>query len=190
MYVSLRLVGSQHLPAQLEHGYIVASSTGKKLAALRRILKKIMSSCRENAGPKKVLVFSESHRPLEEIAKVLAKDADGIYWNVLAKGADGIYWNEQTASTAALSGDGRGTKAEVAIVSVLRYEDSLSERAVAMDAFRGEVSKTVSSTSSSYTTASVSIDGGNSPPLAPSVLLRVMLSTDLAACGLDTGDGL
>lgn len=177
VYISLQKGSQQHLPAQLEHGYIVAAGTEKKLAALRRILKKIMASCRENAEPKKVLVFSETHRPLEEMAKLLAKDADGLFWN------------EQTASSTA-SGQADVVQA---IVSVLRYEDSLSQRAVAMDAFRGEISNKSSSTPFYNTVAASNMRGNdeeNSPAAAAgaSVLLRVMLSTDLAARGLDIVD--
>jgi superfamily II DNA/RNA helicase len=160
-YISLR-PGSQHLPSQLEHAYVVATGTEKKLAALRRILKKIMASCRESTERKKVLVFAENHRPLEEMAKILAKDADGFYWN------------EQTASTPQQDDSAK------AIVSVLRYEDSLSQRAVAMDAFRGEASK--SSATASFNTVASSPDDDSH------VLLRVMLSTDLAARGLDIVD--
>lgn len=160
VYISLR-PGSQHLPMQLEHGFVVASGTEKKLAALRMVIKKIMATCRETSERKKVLVFCESDRPHEEIAKQLAKDTVGLYWN------------EQTASAAAVRADTQ------AIVSVLRYGDSLSQRAVAMDAFRGEASK---SSTSSHSRVASCVD--NDSP----ALLRIMLSTDLAARGLDIVD--
>ena len=59
-------------------------------------------------------------------------------------------------------------QASHAAVSVLQFEDDLSQRAVAMDLFRGEAEATSPS------------------PTKPS--LRILLSTDLAARGLDIVD--
>jgi superfamily II DNA/RNA helicase len=132
-YISLR-AGSQHLPSQLKHGYIVTADAGKKLATLRRMLKKLMSTCSETNEPKRVLVFSDNHRPLEDMAR------------------------------------------HQALISALRYEDSLSQRAVAMDALRGTSKRDYDNV--------VSIADENSS----TVLLRVLLSTDLAARGLDIVD--
>lgn len=171
-YISLR-PGSQHLPSQIEHAYVVAAGTEKKLAALRWILKKIMVGCREKLERKKVLVFAENHRPLEEMAKIIAKDVEGLYWN------------EQTASAA-----NQNDPVE-AIVSVLRYEDSLSQRAVAMDAFRGETSRSSTTTplTFGYGADSYRYAGGDKQTSSSAaLLLRVMLSTDLAARGLDIVD--
>jgi superfamily II DNA/RNA helicase len=140
---------------------MVCSSNEKKMATLRRILQKMLA--RPSDKPKKVLVFCESKRPLEEMAQALAKsvaNGGGVYWTDAfgAKSADDIQ----------------------AIFSVLRFEDSLSKRAVAIDAFRGE---------SSFTTNALlkqtigSSDGGVEEPK-----LRVLFSTDLAARGLDIVD--
>lgn len=135
------------LPSRIRHGFVVCSETAAKLQALRRIIRKIDMSTTDDQSdqnytsrnlPKKILVFAESHRPLEEMAKVIAKDVTG-----------GLYWNEQTADVSDVTS---------IRVSVLRYEDSLSQRAIALDGFR---------------------EGSNG---------AIMLSTDLAARGLDVPD--
>ena len=101
---------------------------------------------------------------------------------IIAKDAEGLYWNEQTASSL-----NQNDRVE-AIVSVLRYEDSLSQRAVAMDAFRGETSRSTSNTYGSATDSSRYGSGDEQPSSSDAPLLRVMLSTDLAARGLDIVD--
>ena len=83
---------------------MVCTSQEKKLAALRRLLKKI-----PNLG--KVLIFCETNRPMEEMAQVIAKD-----WE------NGMYWQEGYGPTEEASAD--------AVVSVLRYEDSLSKTSI------------------------------------------------------------
>jgi superfamily II DNA/RNA helicase len=165
-YISLRS-GSQHLPSQIKHGYIVTAGADKKLAALRRVLKKIMSSCRHRNESTRVLVFSDANRPMEEMAKAIAEDIDGFYWN------------EQSASSAHSVGS-TGNIAPKALISVLRYEDSLSQRAAAMDAITGTFRKDSSSSSRADFTPIVDASSN--------VVLRVLLSTDLAARGLDIVD--
>jgi superfamily II DNA/RNA helicase len=167
-YISLRS-GSQHLPSQIKHGYIVTAGADKKLAALRRVIKKIMSSCQSNKESTRVLVFSDANRPMEEMARAIAKDIDGFYWS------------EQTASSLQSVLSSRGI-APQALISVLRYEDSLSQRAAAMDAITGTLRKD-SSSSSSFDELTPIVDASSSD-----VLLRVLLSTDLAARGLDIVD--
>jgi superfamily II DNA/RNA helicase len=165
-YVSLR-AGSQHLPAQIKHGYIVAGGSEKKLAALRRIIKKIMVTCRSSNEPNSVLVFSDNNRPMEEMAKIIAKDVDGFYWS------------EQTVSSSAPT---QHHLSHPAVVSVLRYEDSLSQRAVAMDALCGTFRKNdIVSHSGDNVVSSTDTNSSN-------ILLRILLSSDLAARGLDIVD--
>lgn len=161
--------GEQLLPTQLSHAFMVCASTEKKLPALRRVLKKIRAAMMKNAAgtneayeKKKVLVFAENHRPLEEMAKVIANDADGVYWN------------EPVAASGTIV-------PKNALISVLRYEDSLSQRAAAMDAFRGEDSRTNPRNKHQRYDASVAAAADNIP-------FRVMFSSDLAARGIDISD--
>jgi superfamily II DNA/RNA helicase len=117
------------LPPTLAHGYMVCQSKEKKFATLRRVVKKVESSIY------KILVFCDPSRPMEEMALALAHDVSGEYYR-----------------------DGRSdleTMKSEPIISVLRFEDSLTQRAGATKAF---------SENSEF---------------------RVMLTTDLAARGLD-----
>lgn len=157
--------GEQHIPPTLEHAYLVCSSPEKKLAALRRVLDKLLAKSSET--PKKVLIFSDSRRPLEEMAQSLAKG--------VANGG-GVYWTDKFGAKSASNIQ--------AIFSVLRFEDSLSKRAVAIDSFRGESSFTMDSLQ--QTIGAGNGDGSDSERNEPK--LRVLFSTDLAARGLDIAD--
>lgn len=118
------------LPPTLEHAYMVCQSKEKKTATLRRIIQKLHS-------PKnKVLVFFDSVRPMEEIGMRLCRD-----WE------NGRFSDEQKLD---LQGD-----ESKEIVSVLRFDDSLSSRSAATKAFT---------------------EGDD---------FRILLTTDLAARGLD-----
>jgi superfamily II DNA/RNA helicase len=141
--------GEQMLPPQLEHAFVVCASNKEKLASLRRILKKLFKlGSSEDGVLQKVLIFGEPVRPLEEMALALAMDVpDGR----------GMYWKETLTSEEGAD----------AIFSVLRYEDSLSQRAAAMEAFSGE-----------YRLKEQQAAVG-------SPKLRVLFATDLAARGLD-----
>jgi superfamily II DNA/RNA helicase len=134
------------LPPALKHAYMVCLSPEKKLAALRHLLRKM-----SNVG--KVLVFCEPNRPMEEMAQVIANECDC-----------GLYWKEGYGSTEEESAN--------MILSVLRYDDSLSNRASAMLAFQGS-------------------DGGSiegrrfQQEEANEKKIRILFSSDLAARGLD-----
>ena len=154
VHVCLR-PGEQMVPETLDHAYLVCKSSEKKLGALRRLVQKIYTSAKTTGALKKILVFCEPQRPLEEMALVLSRDIpDG----------KGVCWQESYGPEEEQNA--------CAIVSVLRFEDSLSRRASAIDSFRGE-------TYSNEHQEAASHEG-------PS--LRLMLSTDLAARGLDIAD--
>lgn len=149
VHVCLR-PGEQLLPPTLRHAYAVCRDTDSKLATLNRILGKIRQS-QSGSDSKKVLIFADGHRPLEDMARSLAKGLRGVYYGD----------NESLV---------RGDRE--AVLSVLRYEDSLSQRAEAVDAFRGD----------GYSTDGQAESIPNSTVEA---CLHVMISTDLAARGLD-----
>ena len=159
--------GELMLPDTLDHAYAVCVSTGKKLAVLRRLLNRIQQSAlasepdgpqqQESASPafstsakKKVLVFCDVHRPVEEIAIALSRDLNHT-----------LVWKESYGIEQEL---GVST-----VISILRYEDSLSQRAAAMDSFRNEID------------GSIMDESG--------VSLRVLIAAgDLSARGLDIED--
>ncbi|GKY96917.1 hypothetical protein MPSEU_000650600 [Mayamaea pseudoterrestris] len=138
--------GEQLLPETLEHAYTICRTTKHKLVGLRRLLLKIYQSSSEEI-PKKVLVFCETNRPMQEMARVIAKDL----YSKIDSGLD-------NASEQAYG---------VATVSVLQFDGALSERAAAMDVFRGEAD-----------------DSAAQAPFT----MRILLSTDMAARGLDVVD--
>ncbi|GAX23124.1 hypothetical protein FisN_33Lh012 [Fistulifera solaris] len=133
--------GEQLLPPTLEHVYMVCRPE-TKLAALKRFFRKLLSS----PVPFKVLVFAEEQRPLEEMALALAWEAE-----------HGVYWQESTAKAVQ---DNPTDKPIQAITAVLRYQDNLTQRAAAMDAFTR----------------------------SDDDIVRVLFSTDLAARGLDVAN--
>jgi hypothetical protein len=65
------------------------------------------------------------NRPLEKIANALAKDLSGIYWR------EGTSKRQLKQQQQPQDRDNSG-----AVISILRYEDSSSERAIAMEGFQ------------------------------------------------------
>lgn len=128
--------GEQLLPPTLDHFCVIAKDPSLKLAVLRKVIMRIQSK-----ASARILVFTDTHRPLEEIAKVLAKDTGGAVWTE----------NSAVEDTESLR----------SAVSVLRYENSLSMRSAALCVFHEKPHNSTDDT------------------------LRLMLSTDLAARGLD-----
>jgi superfamily II DNA/RNA helicase len=128
----------------------VASSKEKKVMALRRFLSKKKSKIR------KVLIFCEPNRPLDAMAQVIAKDLDGIVWK---------------------HGSGEEEERDAAvIISVLRFEDSISDRSSAMLGFQEG-------------TDGGAIEGRRSANEDSDGPIRILLSTDHAARGgLDVED--
>ncbi|KAL3911687.1 MAG: hypothetical protein SGILL_007184 [Bacillariaceae sp.] len=119
------------LPPTLTHGYMICKSKQFKLSTLRRVLKQKLFS-----PANKVLVFFDALRPMEDYAMTLADDLQGGVFYV-----DGKSKSEDLQHTP--------------VVSVLRFEDSLTQRSGATNVFAGGED------------------------------FRVMLTTDLAARGLD-----
>eukprot|EP00980_Cylindrotheca_fusiformis_P007322 scaffold1525_cov142-Cylindrotheca_fusiformis.AAC.122 len=117
------------LPPTLTHGYMICQLKEKKLATLRRVVLRMQSASH------KILIFCDSNRPMKEMAMALAHDLKGVYY------LDGRTDLEKLKSNP--------------MTSVLRFEDSLTQRSGATESF----------TESSE--------------------FRVMVTTDLAARGLD-----
>jgi len=156
--------GEQLLPGTLDHAYLVSASSDKKLSALRRIIKRIAVSAidgQEKSSDlsitnKKVLIFCDAHRPVQEMAISLSKSLE-----------QSLVWRETCEAEDEFG--------KSAVLSVLRFEDSLSQRAAAMDAFRGDHRQVDHS------------DCDNSNQQRPA--MRVMLASgDLGARGLDIDD--
>eukprot|EP00979_Chaetoceros_neogracilis_P011221 scaffold2723_cov266-Chaetoceros_neogracile.AAC.9 len=165
------------IPPTLGHVYLVCKGMDQKMAGLVRMIHKEMDKidAKGKQMEVRVLVFSEPKRPLEKMSKILEKE--------LGKRLNGVF-------------DVKAT--------VLRYEDSTTTRVAAMEEFCGtdtylggrimddddndndnvdddddmkaskEVITTVGDESSSSNDAKRS--------------LRILLSTDLAARGLDIAE--
>ena len=141
------------MPPTLSHSYAVCRGAENKFPGLRRMLRKEMGKGRLN----KALVFCDPRRPMEEMAEALAASLGGRVWT------ENCAEDDQSAS---------------AIVSVLRYEDSLSARAAAMEAFRGPGDSGANLPAVEGGRGSGEEGSGEEP-------YRIMFSSDLAARGLD-----
>jgi superfamily II DNA/RNA helicase len=148
----------ESLPPTLSHAYMVCASMDKKLATLRRVLPKLQTN------DNKVLVFCDSSRPMEEMAQAIANDLKGVWYQ---EGKT----NLEKGPSADGNDDDDDHHLHQPITSVLRFEDSLSQRAGATKAFAASDDNSSSGSSSSSSSSSSSF--------------RVMLTGDLAARGLD-----
>ena len=154
------------VPPTLKHVYVVCRDKSTKVGGLRRWMKKELTSRSPDSDSddgstsiisNKVLIFCDPRRPLETLADILAKDWNGIIWK-----------------------EGYTTKEEQGydtVISILRIEDSLGTRAAAMEGFRGPNDTTG--------VASNSNNNGGDETVQKDDKLRILLSTDLAARGLD-----
>jgi superfamily II DNA/RNA helicase len=201
--------GEQLIPQTIQHAYLVVSrSTSSdedienKFMALRSVLKKIFKSNRLQDDAtmiaKKVLIFAENKRPLESMAERLAFDFER---------SGGMYWTESSIVHSPEYNKAR------AIFAVLRFEDSLTQRAAAMDSLRGEEDQQQAwqsritrrrkqqqqaqkdSVSENNIADSISIGPKATAAAAltttshrQSPVMRVLLSSDLASRGVDIPD--
>ena len=185
------------MPPTLGHVYVVCRDESNKVGGLRRWLRKELGRGMMGAGDRstaattkskstnadedgvdevaasaltdndcRVLIFCNDGRRLETLAEVLAEDWNGIIWK------EGCYAPapETETATGAYSKSRRGDDVDItarfdAVITMLRLDDSLGARAAAMGGFRGP-------------TTTGDDAGGNAK-------LRIMISTDLAARGLD-----
>jgi superfamily II DNA/RNA helicase len=169
------------VPTALEHGYFVCSSPDRKFGTLRRILTRLCDASLSST-PKKVIVFCDPRRPMAEMARILSRDLS------IGRDPNGISMaNSDPTDDDGLRDRIKDRQARAPIVSVLSLDDSLSQRAIALNSFRGlsEAAATArrgsSVSSTSQQTLSTTASPGNRG-------MRVLLSTDLAARGLDIVD--
>lgn len=146
------------VPPTLKHVYVVCRDKGTKVGGLRRWMKKEIAAADDNDGGTKMLIFSDPRRPLETLADMLAKDFNGIVWR------EGYTPMQENGYDA--------------VISVLRMEDSLGTRAAAMEGFRGPNERDNGAVGRNA-------NQGSDIGKEKRDKLRILLSTDLAARGLD-----
>jgi superfamily II DNA/RNA helicase len=142
---------SDMIPPTITHNYVVCTSSDQKLPILKKLILKERQ--KERLMNTKAIIFFDPQRNVDQIASILAESLDAFVW----KESTTI---EDVPESCNI------------ILSVLRYEDSLSARSAAMESFQGTFTKGKSERSEDE---------------HPSVL-RILLSSDLAARGLDVNN--
>ncbi|KAL3793740.1 hypothetical protein HJC23_013302 [Cyclotella cryptica] len=154
------------VPPTLKHVYVVCSEKKNKVQGLRRWLKKEVSSIASDGEKSttvpRVLIFCDPSRPLDALADILARDFNGVMWK------EGYGMAQQEGFDA--------------VISILRYEDTVGARAAAMMGFRGPDAE---GRYTSYIDSKSNVNTFSDGRRANDDVLRIMLATDLAARGLD-----
>ena len=151
------------VPPTLKHVYVVCRDKSTKVGGLRRWMKKELDAASgQSSSSNKILIFCDPRRPLEMLADILAKDFNGVVWK------EGYTHKQEEGYDS--------------VISVLRMEDSLGTRAAAMDGFRGPddrmgIARTYDGSDGDASTDQTTKVGDDK--------LRILLSTDLAARGID-----
>jgi len=142
---------SDLIPPTIKHNYVVCANNEQKLPIFKKLILKERE--RQRLMNKKAIVFFDQQRNVDEIASILAESLNTFLWKEETK-------IEDVPDSCEI------------ILSVLRYEDSLSARSAAMDSFQG-----------------ISIKGRfhEYEHTRPNIL-RILLSSDLAARGIDVND--
>ena len=148
------------VPPTLKHVYVVCRDKSTKVGGLRRWMKKELKNATESrSGTTKILIFCDPRRPLDMLGDILAKDFNGVVWK------EGYTHRQEEGYDS--------------VISVLRVEDSLGTRAAAMEGFRGPDDRT--GIAKNYQGAEDESNVGDDK-------LRILLSTDITARGIDIPD--
>eukprot|EP00985_Skeletonema_marinoi_P021846 scaffold13628_cov101-Skeletonema_marinoi.AAC.1 len=158
------------VPPTLKHVYVVCRDKSTKVGGLRRWMKKELKNVdgdneeSNSSGPTKILIFCDPRRPLDMLGDILAKDFNGVIWK------EGYTHKQEEGYHS--------------VISVLRMEDSLGTRAAAMEGFRGPDDRT--GVARTYDSRGNNGGGGNDGDgEGGDDKLRILLSTDLTARGID-----
>mmetsp|Transcript_30926 Transcript_30926/g.45237 ORF Transcript_30926/g.45237 Transcript_30926/m.45237 type:complete len:644 (+) Transcript_30926:221-2152(+) len=188
----VRVSPGELVPPTLQHSYMVVRTKEMKLLGLKRYIDREVSNKKKGGvALKRVLIFCHTKRNMEQMAYILSKD--------LAGGSAGEENEVKELEHGIFFAQMESNKRKV-VVSVLRYEDNLSGRAAAMDAFRGGVSNTYGR-AKEYKNTQINNDEGEDDDEDTSIhnssskegeeeddTIRILFSTDLAARGLDVTD--
>jgi ERCC4-related helicase len=165
--------GPPSLPPTLQHAMVVVPAGDKEREHYRTALLRILTKIQMSSSAKKVVIFANAPWQLEDLVNDLSSSSSSAWTQGKV-----VVWRESYGPEQAQGAS--------VIVSVLRFDDSLSQRASAMDAFRGD--GYASSSSRSFASGPVRSSSMDTTATAPSTALRILCATDVAARGLDIVD--